>query len=76
MDLYQTFIKSEDKNFETHFIENTLVETNVEVNNALIENNPLALVGVKFLEVTDFFEDCVPRISHHISGRLPRLDSS
>ena len=68
-------MKSEEKNFETHFIENTVVETNVEVNNALIENNPFALIGVKFLEVTDFFEDCMPRISHQISGRLPKLDS-
>ena len=63
MDLYQASVKG--KIFETHYIENTYDATNIEVNNALVEGIPTAMVNdipdtlikAKLLEVSNFFED-------------------
>ena len=45
LDLYQTSINRKGKRFETHSIENAYDTTNIEVNNALMEDIPTNLVN-------------------------------
>ena len=55
VDLYQISLK--DKHVETYSLKNAFVETDIEVNVALIERKPPTHVEVKTLEVFDSFEN-------------------
>ena len=65
VNLYQVSIKGKGKRFETCSTENAYDATNIEVNNALVEdipttlinNNPFTPTKAKSLDVSDFFED-------------------
>ena len=50
-------MKDKGKRGETHTIVNALAVINVEVNNASVNENHIAPVVAKSLEVSDFFED-------------------
>ena len=45
VDLYQASIKENGKRFETHSAKNAYEEANMKVNNALIEDIPIALIN-------------------------------
>ena len=65
VDLYQASIKGKGKRFETYFAESAHENTNFEVNNALIEDIPIAPINdilfapvdAKSLDVSNFFND-------------------
>ena len=65
VDLYQAFIKGNGKRFETHSAKNIYKKANIEINNVLIKDIPIAPINdisfapmeAKSLEVSDFFED-------------------
>ena len=64
VDLYQASMKQNGKKFESH--SNTLGETNVEANNALVTDDSNNLVNIKDLDVSDFFEDPDGKIDYLI----------
>ena len=55
--LCQASLKDRDKKIQICFIENTLIEINVEVNNALIADDSTTPNDVKILDLSDFIED-------------------
>ena len=65
VDFYQASIKGRGKRIETHFAKNAYEEANIKVNNALIEEIPIAPIDdiffapmdAKSLDVLDFFND-------------------
>ena len=57
VDLYQTSLKGKGKHVETYTIESALALTTTEVNTALVKKDPITLVEVQSLKLSDFLKN-------------------
>ena len=68
IDIYQASLNQKGKKVESH--SNILDKANVETNNVLITNDPNTPIGIKGLDVSNFFEDLNEKIDHLIGGSV------